>query len=180
MNLANAARIEADLTTINGAAAVELEHVCRQRISQWWERAGLEPSYPVCDGDVIALCRAVEYTIDAESFVRFWTVGAFFGVAISDGRRNWSAMDVVRLATFLECRRAWQPGSELHRAKKTAYEIALENFRASGEAHELFNDLERYDLRALLLMLVEADNRQQREALKVSLEIKLESFDIIV
>ena len=72
------------------------------------------------------------------------------------------------------------PGSELHRAKKTPYEAALENFRATGEAHELFNDLERYDLRALLLMLVEADNRQQREALKVSLEIKLESFDIIV
>ena len=180
MNLRDAATQQIDPLTVSGPATVALEHVCRQRISQWWERAGLTESYPVCDGDAIALVQSVEYVIDAESFVRFWTVGAFFGVAISDGRRNWSAIDIVRLATFLECRRAWQPGSELHRAKKTPYEIALENFRATGEAHELFNDLERYDLRALLLMMTEADNRQQREALKVAIEIKMESFDILL
>ena len=180
MNLADAARNQIDPLTVSGPATVELEHLCRQRISQWWERAGLEPSFPAADGDAVALCRAVDYEIDAESFVRFWNNGAFFGVAISEGRRNWSAIDIVRLATFLECRRAWMPGSELHRAKKTPYEVALENLRATGEAHEFFNDLEKYDLRALLLMMTEADNRQQREALKVAIEIKLESFDIIV
>ena len=180
MNLRDAATQQIDPLTVSGPATVALEHVCRQRISQWWERAGLTESYPVCDGDAIALVQSVEYVIDAESFVRFWTVGAFFGVAISDGRRNWSAIDIVRLATFLECRRAWQPGSELHRAKKTAYEIALENFRATGEAHELFHDLERFDLRSLLLMLAESDSRQQREALFVAVQIKLESFDLTI
>lgn len=176
----NPATQQIDPLTVSGPASLELEHVCRQRIALWWERAGLTESYPVCDGDAVALCRAVDYVCDDEEFVRFWTVGAFLGVAISEGRRNWSAIDVVRLATFLECRRAWQPGSELHRAKKTTYEIALENFRATGESHELFNDLERYDLRALLLMLVESDNRMQREALKVAIEIKMESFEIVI
>ena len=169
-----------DPRTLTGEAAATVEHLSRQRISQWWIRADRQPSYPCDDGDAVELCRAVEYVIDPESFVRFWNVGAFDGVAISEGRRNWSAADIVRLACFLECRRAWQPGSELHRAKKTPYEIALENFRATGEAHEFFTDLETYDLRALLLMLVEADNRQMREALKVAIEIKLESFSIIV
>ena len=110
--------------------------------------------------------------------MRFLDVGAFDGVAIAAGRRMWSATNIACLATFLECRRAWMPGSELHRAKKSPYELELERFRVTGEAHELFNDLERYDLRALLLMLTEADNRQQREALFVAVQIKLDSFDL--
>lgn len=175
MNLA-----DLDPTTLTGQDAATLEHQCRQRIAGWWDRIERQPSYPVCDGDAVALCAGVEYVIDGESLVRFLDVGAFNGVSVSHGRRNWSATDIVRLATFLECRRAWQPGSELHRAKKTAYEIALENFRATGEAHELFHDLERFDLRSLLLMLAESDSRQQREALFVAVQIKLESFDLTI
>ena len=180
MNLADAATQQVDPTSLTGPAALELELICRQRISQWWLRAGLTTSYPAADGEALRLVQAVEYVIDPESFVRFWNVGAFDGVAISEGRRNWSATDIVRLATFLESRRDWQPGSELHRAKKTSYELALENYRRTGEAHELFHDLERFDLRSLLLMLAESDHRQQRESLKVAIEIKLESFSIIV
>ena len=180
MNLRDAATQQIDPLTVSGPATVALEHVCRQRISQWWERAGLTTSYPAADGEALRLVQAVEYVIDPESFVRFWNVGAFDGVAISEGRRNWSATDIVRLATFLESRRDWQPGSELHRAKRTSYELALETFRATGESHALFYDLERFDLRSLLLMLAESDHRQMREALKVAIEIKMESFSIIV
>lgn len=180
MNLADAARNQVDPRTLSGEAAATVEHLARQRIAEWWNRADLEASYPADDATAVTLVRAVEYAITREELVRFWNVGAFDGVAISEGRRNWSATDIVRLACFLECRRAWQPGSELHRAKKTPYELALEQYRATGEAHELFSDLETYDLRALLLMLVEADSRQQREAMKVAIEIKLESFDIVV
>ncbi|MFM9966033.1 MAG: hypothetical protein ACKV2Q_33040 [Planctomycetaceae bacterium] len=169
---------EVDPRSLTGQDAATLEHLSRQRIGEWWNRADRVESYPACDGDAVALCRAVDYMITGEELVRFIDVGAFDGVSVSHGCRVWSAMNIVCLATFLECRRAWQPGSEIHRAKKTCYELALENFRATGEAHELFNDLETYDLRALLLMLTEADNRQQREALKVAIEIKLESFDL--
>lgn len=171
---------DVDPRTLTGQAAIAVEALARQRLAEWWNRADRDCQYPASDDDAVALCRAVEYAIDRESLVRFIDVGAFDGVSVSDGQRKWSATDIARLATFLECRRAWQPGSELHRAKKTPYEVALENFRATGEAHELFNDLERFDLRALLLMLTESDNRQQREALKVALEIKLESFDLTV
>ena len=180
MNLTDAARNEVDPRNLVGQDAATLEHLSRRRISDWWNRAGLEPSYPAADGEAVALCRAVEYEITGEELIRFIDVGAFDGVSVSHGRRNWSATDIVRLATFLECRRQWQPSSEIHRAKKTAYEIALETLRATGEAHEFFTDLERYDLRALLLMLVEADNRQQREALFVAVQVKLESYMIIV
>ncbi len=171
---------EVDPRTLTGQDAATMEHLARQRIAEWWNRADQQVSYPATDGEAVALCRAVDYTITGEELVRFFDVGAFDAVSVSHGSRNWSATDIVRLACFLECRRAWKAGSELHRAKKTTYEIALEHFRATGEAHEFFSDLESYDLRALLLLLVEADNRQQREALKVALEIKLESYCIVV
>lgn len=169
-----------DPRTLRGQDKSTLEHVARQRIAEWWNRADRDADYPASDEDAAALCRAVEYSIDRESLVRFIDVGAFDSVAVADGERKWSATDIARLATFLECRRAWMPGSELHRAKKTPYEIAHENFRATGQGHELFADLEVYDLRALLLLLVESDNRQQREALYVALQIKLESYCLTV
>lgn len=169
-----------DPRSLTGQDAATIEHLSRQRIAEWWNRAERHEFYPASDQDAAELCRSVDYAIDLESLVRFIDVDAFDGVSVSDGTRKWSATDIVRLACFLECRRAWKTGSELHRAKKTTYELALEHFRATGEAHELFNDLETYDLRALLLMLTEADNRQQREALKVAIELKLESYCIIV
>ncbi|MCX7421339.1 MAG: hypothetical protein NT013_17595 [Planctomycetia bacterium] len=178
MNLTDAARNEVDPRSLTGQDSATLEHLSRRRISAWWTRAGLTESYPAADGEIIRLCQAVEYAITGEEMVRFIGIGAFDGVSVSHGRRNWSATDIVRLATFLECRRQWQPGSEIHRAKKTAYETALETLRATGESHEFFTDLEHFDLRALMLMLVEADNRQQREALYVAVQIKLESFCI--
>lgn len=167
-----------DPRSLTGDAAIAVEQLSRQRIAEWWTRAGLQPNYPAADGDVVRLLQAVEYSISNEVLGRHLIEGQFGDVAIAEGRRNWSGTDIVRLATFLECRRAWQPGSELHATKKTPYERALENYRASGESHALFNDLERFDLRALLLMLVESDSRQQREALFVAVQIKLESFEI--
>jgi|GEM_PF-3505945 len=171
---------DVDPRSLSGQDAIALEKLSRQRIAAWWERAERMASYPATDDDAVALCRSVEYSIDRESLVRFIDVGAFDCVSIADGQRQWFAADIARLATFLECRRDWMSGSDLHAAKRTIYEIALENFRATGEAHELFNDLERYDLRALLLMLVESDSRQQREALKVAIELKLETYCITV
>lgn len=166
--------------SIVGQDSIELENLSRQKIAAWWNRADRHEFYPATDEDAVQLCRNAEFAIDLESLVRFIDVGAFDGVSVSEGARKWSATDIVRLACFLECRRAWQPGSELHQAKKTRYELELERCRATGESHELFKDLETYDLRALLLMLTEADNRQQREALKVAIELKLESYCITV
>ncbi len=171
---------EVDPRTLTGHDAAAVETLARQKLAEWWRRADRTESYPATDADAVALCRAVEFEIDQESLVRFIDVGAFEEPSVNDGRRAWSATAITLLACFLECRRAWQPGSGLHRAKKTPYELALENCRSTGEGHALFHDLETYDLRALLLMLVESDNRQQREALSVALQIKLESFDITV
>jgi hypothetical protein len=165
---------------IVGQDSAELETVSRQKLAAWWNRANRPAFYPASDDDAVALVRSVEYSITREELVRFIDVGAFQSPRMREGRREWSATEIVCLATFLECRRGWMPNSELHDSKKTPYERELERYRASGEAHELFNDLEKYDLRALLLMLVEAENRQQREALSVALQIKLQGFEIIV
>ena len=166
--------------SIVGQDSIELENLSQQKIVRWWNRADRHEFYPATDKDAVELCRSAEFAIDLESLVRFIDVGAFGDVSVSEGTRKWSATDIIRLACFLECRRAWQPGSELHHAKKTRYELELESHRTTGESHELFNDLEMYDLRALLLMLTEADNRQQPEAPKVAIEIKLEGFCITV
>ncbi len=173
-----------NLTELNprqlaGPAAANLEAASRAKLAGWWQRLGREPEYPTDDETAVELCRAIEYAITREELAQFCDVQAFDVVPETrNGSREWNATSIVALACFLECRRAWMPHSELHDSKKTPYERELERFRATGESHELFNDLERYDLRALLLMLVEADARQQREALKVAIEIKLESFDI--
>ena len=176
MNLADARQNEFDPTSLHGDAAIQLEHECRSRISMWWGRAGLTESYPAADGEVVRLLQGVEYVIANESLARFLIDGQFGGIAIIEGRRNWSATDVVRLASFLESRRDWLPGSTLHAAKRTSYETALENHRAVGLQHPLFHDLDRFDLKSLLLLMTEADSRQMREALYVGIQLKLESY----
>ena len=115
-----------------------------------------------------------------EELVRFCDVEAFTGVAVSQGKRLWSARDIARLALFLECRRSWKPGSELHHTKKTAAQIAFESMSQTGEEFRLFNDLDAFDLRSLLLMLTESENRQQREILLVAVQIKLSSYDLTI
>lgn len=157
-----------------------LEHIARQRIAPWWDRAGIEPSYPATDEDAVALCQSLEYIIDLASLIRFINVGAFQGVSVYYGSRHWSARNVQQLVDFLDHRRAWRPASELHAAKKTAHERALETYRATGKGHEMFADLERFDLRSLLVLMAEADHRQQREELFVAIQLKLESYLIIV
>jgi hypothetical protein len=179
MNLTDALQIS-DGPALNAVDSAQLECLARHRISEWWVRADIVPNYPTDDETAVKLVQSVDYSISLEALVRFCDVRAFTGVSINEGRRQWSARDIARLALFLECRRQWQPGSELHAAKRTACELALENLRATGQAHEMFHDLETFDLRALLLMLVESDSRMQRELLKCAIEIKLESFDIIV
>ena len=154
------------------------ELLAQMRISEWWNRADLHESLPADDETAVRLCQSVDYEIDLESLIRFIDVGAFDGVAFSDGERRWSARDVVRLAVFLECRRNWKPGSELHASKLTVAEQALQLFRETGQSHQMFHDLAQFDLRSLLLLLTESENRQQREILRVAVQIKLISFEI--
>ena len=169
-----------DSPRLTPSQVATVENLARQRISEWWNRIGVEESYPTDDATAVRLVQSVDYVIDLESLVRFCDVGAIEGVAISQGKRLWSARDIVRLACFLECRRAWKPGSELHQAKKTAAQLAFENLAQSAEEFRLFNDLDRFDLRALLLMLTEAENRQQREILFVAVQIKLSSYCLTI
>ena len=165
---------------LTAAQLAAIERLAEQRIAGWWDRIDQNPCYPASDAEAVALVNAVDYLITVEELVRFCDVGAFTGVAINNGQRQWSPRNIARLGLFLESRRSWRAGSELHEAKKTAAELALENVRLTGESHALFNDLEQFDLRALLLMLAESDNRMQREILYVAVQIKLDSYCITI
>ena len=160
--------------------AVALEALARQRLSGWWNRADRHSHYPATDEDAVELCLAAEYAIDLDTIEHLADMGAFDPPPFRDSRRIWSATDISRLAFVLECRRAWQSGSELHASKKTPYEVALEQYRASGEQSEMFHDLQKFDLRSLLLMLTECDNRQQREILYVAIQVRLETDEGVV
>lgn len=178
MNLHEQMTADVDDGRVAAADAHCHELLAQMRISEWWARADMVESFPADDETAVRLCRAVDYEIDLESLIRFIDVAAFDGVSFSDGERRWSARDIVRLAVFLECRRSWKPGSELHESKLTACEKALHLFRETGQECELFADLDRYDLRSLLLMLTEAESRQQREILRTAVQCKLDSFHI--
>lgn len=177
MNILDAVNADPKVAEANEAALNTLAEI---RIAEWWTRADLEEKYPTTDAIAVKLCQSVDYAITCEDLARFRDVGAFQAGSFKYGRWEMSARDVCQLAIFCECRRSWKPGSEIHESKKTACELALENLRLTGQSHEMFHDLEQFDLRSLLLMLVESDARMQRELLKCAIEIKLESFDIVV
>ena len=177
MNLTDALQLHDDAPlSVNDEN--ELERFARNRIRPWWDRAGLSEHYPTDDATAAALARAVEFDIDTERLVRFCDVTAFDGVPINEGVRSWRAMDIARLGVFLESRREWCFDSELHETKKTKWEIAFEVLSQTGRAHQLFPDLERFDLKSLLLLLTEANARQQREILRIAIRTKLASFHI--
>ncbi len=160
-----------DPRSLTGDAAARLEADCQSRIAAWWDRAGLTAAFPAADGEVVRLLRAVEYAITPETLVRHIMSRRFAGPAVSDDRRNWLAADIVRLASFCEARRDWQVDSPLHASKVTSYQRALDHARRDGSQHDVFDDLDQHDLRSITLLMVEADSRQQREALFVALQI---------
>ncbi len=167
-----------DSDPLSPADMQKVEQASRDRIAAWWDRAGIEPHLPANDETAVALVRSVDYDLDVERLARFCDVGAFDAVHADRNGRQWFARDIARLGLFLESRRQWQPHSVLHDCKKTPLEIAFENAREAGSTHDLFPDLDVFDLRSLLLMMAEADNRQMREILRVAIQTKLASFEI--
>ncbi len=167
-----------DCAPLSPADLQKVEQASRQRIAAWWDRAGIEPHLPAADETAVALVRSVEYDIDVERLARFCDVGAFDAVHADRDGRKWFARDIARLGLFLESRRQWLRHSPLHDVKKTPLEIAFENTKEAGSTHDLFPDLAVFDLRSLLLMLTETDNRQVREVLRVAMQTKLASFEI--
>jgi hypothetical protein len=85
----------------------------------------------------------------------------------------WDSVAVQRAVTELDVRRRWRAGSEFHDKKKSAARIEVEQVIRESRGPELFADVDQYDLEALLLNMVESENRQVREQFYERVRIKL-------
>lgn len=162
--------------TVETAIAVEAQ--ARMRIAGWWERAGLEPTYPCGTETAISLLTAVEYRVDPETIARYIASGYIPGPGRAEsGAMEWLAIDIAQLGFALEFRREWQAFSPLHDAKKSTYERGREQAERVGLADQACRDIDRYSVEDLLLLLRTADTQALRDALYVALRIKLERID---
>lgn len=169
--LAEAAAAGADPQSLSIEASVLLEQHSQERIAEWWRRADELPHYP-CSTDVaVRLVHSVEYDIDVEKVLRYIQDGLFDGPPMRNGRRCWTATDIVRLASLLEYRREWRPLSPLHDAKKSQFQRILEQAQASGVA--VRDDLHMFDIRGLLAMMAECETPAMRAGLSEVILAKL-------
>lgn len=129
--------------------------------SGWFARAGV-PTFPLSKRAVIHLLRVGgEYDVDAARLDDLVARGV---VTPPDGGA-WSAGDVVQAGAVLEARRQWAATPSLHDAKKHPALLALEQAAAADTLAECLDGSPRLDARHLLVLLVEADNREMREKL---------------
>lgn len=168
---------EHHVATLTDAEAREME--CQIRLAEAWKRADIHPVYPASTERVAQLLAAFEYDVDAGGILGLIQDGAFPPPPMRNGRREWHAQDIANLIACCEFRRLWKFPSPLHDPKRNAHERAFEAFKRAGrDPCELFEDFAAYDLRALLLLLTEADHRGMREALRVAIVAKLEKAGI--
>lgn len=108
-------------------------------------------------GQVVALLRACEYDVDADYLL--WLVKRGRVVPL-DGDR-WLDAHVHQATAHAEASRRWAVGSTLHRLKKSAARLAVEEH---GD-EQLRLDVAERPLKELLLLLTATDSRGLREAL---------------
>ena len=155
-------------------SAEALEVRAREAIADWWRRADRPPCYPATSADVVALLAGVEYEVTDATVHEFIDEGWILMPVRRGGKFQWTAMDVCKFAAALEQRRRWQKFSRLHVAKKSGFQRGREIAEAQGISGGVCKDLERYTFEDLLLLLVEFDDRQLREAVYTAYQCKLE------
>lgn len=129
------------------------ESMNRQRVAGWWDVLGEPPQYPVSTDVVGRLLRAVEYQADNDRVLQAVNEEWFPPVERHAGRLAWTATNIVTLASALEARRMWKPGSKIHLHKFSAAERI--RHLCESEGSEFLDDLHEFDLEGLLGMLVQ-------------------------
>ena len=163
-------------TTTKQAAptADGLEAQAQERLAEWWRRADRPPFYPASTDDVVELMRALEYEATVKTVVEFIDKGYIPPPVERDGRLKWAAADITAFAVALEFRRRWQKFSPIHNPKKSSSQRGREIAESQGIAAGVFHDLDRFTEEDLLLLMVEADDRNIREAFMTALQCKRE------
>jgi hypothetical protein len=165
---------ELDPAKLSPSAAAAVEAAARETLRCYWRRSDALPVYPETTERVVEMLGECQYAIDADSLQRLIDAGAFASPPMQGGRRRWSATDIMRLVTLMETRRQWKPFSSLHDPKKSRGQLALEQARAAGDVSSVIGDLDKFDLRQLLILCVETEHRELREAVFAIVQAKLE------
>lgn len=136
----------------------EQELANRDRLAGWWDAAGLEPSYPATTETVRRLLEATEYQSDHDiiwqALNEHWMPGVS-GICVAQGRAEWTATDIVALASAFEARRLWKSTSRIHRHKFTVGETMRGMYdEAGGDPDKFIEDLGKFDWQGLLGLLV--------------------------
>lgn len=118
---------------------------------------------------VVDLLTACEYQCNPDDLLRLVDRGR---VNLADG--CWCDAAIHQAIVHLEGSRRWLPGSKVHRMKKSAARLALEE---QGD-HKLRADVAERPLRELLLLLTETENRGIREGWLEAVTAKLALLEV--
>lgn len=136
------------------------ETQARGLMAAWLESADLcEDDLPLTTEQTVAVLAAAGYDIDGDQLVKLQ------GLKQAPSLAQWDAKDVLALASSLECRRQWRHDGP-HAVKFTASMRALLQIIDEGdEAVQALRARQNADLRFVLLLLTECDQRELREKL---------------
>jgi hypothetical protein len=154
------------------ASCLPDETSCQEKRAGLWRTADRHPSYPATTETVVGLLTDCGYLITAGKLSEWLKAEAIPAPPTRGGKWLWSARHILIVVTHCE---AWRRYDVLHPAhvhKASPIEVLNAEATRAG-AGSVFNDLERYDLQSLTVMLVQTEDLAVREMIAVALRTKL-------
>jgi len=146
------------------------------RLAPLWAAAGLSPSYPCSDRDVVRLAAAGQYVLTRHDLADLVESGAVCPDTDNNGRR-WSAVDINQLLARLELLQRWQATPSVHDSKKSKWRLVSEISEQNGNT-DLADEAESRTGEELLALLSHADTAVEREAIIELIRIKLKQSGV--
>ena len=141
------------------------------RDAAWWTTASLVEHWPVTTDEAVRLLYlGGEFDVEAGQIEDLIGRRLMPAPGRGDaGQFEWSATDIVAAAILLETRRQWSAAGK-HEAKKTIWQIAVDQLRNEGELTPP-PDMPRQDLRHLLLSMIAEQTREGRERIFAAMQV---------
>ncbi|MCA9110817.1 MAG: hypothetical protein KDA52_12765 [Planctomycetaceae bacterium] len=151
------------------------EEASAAKLELFWHNAELaSPSYPVYTDTVLAMVDGNGYVCDRGLLLELVDSRQIPVERDESGSLRWTATNCHHLLCQLEGRRRWKPFHPLHHHKFNAIELAQVKAESAGRS-SCFDDVDAFDIEALLVFMAEADERPLREVLRVAILTKLKT-----
>ncbi len=147
--------------------------------SDWWQRADLEPHWPLSLDETIQLLNlGGELDCDADELRELISRRLVPKPSSGEnGELEFDAFDIVQIGSVLFGRRQFKETPTINDHFKNHLQLVLEKCREAGEINSVLDvppGLPKYDLRDLLERMTQTDNREVREKFYVLLKVVLE------